>query len=77
MVLWTRVDERTYAAEIVADGETCYHLTFERLSQRDWDWTVWRQGRSRSCHYGVTRGGPKPGFAAAEQAVRRLMQGSG
>ena len=77
MVLWTKMDERTYAAEIVADDGARYRLTLERLSARDWDWTVWRQSQPPLCDYGVALGGPKPGFAAAEQAVRSLMQKSG
>ena len=77
MVLWTKMDERTYAAEIVAEDGTRYRLTLERLDARDWDWTVWRQSQPPLCDYGVTPGGPKLGFATAEQAVRSLMQKSG
>lgn len=74
MAPWTRMDDRIYAAEIRADDGTRYRLTLERLTDRDWDWTVWREDRPQLCRYGVAPG-PAPGFAAAEQAVLSLMQG--
>ncbi len=74
MAPWTRMDDRIYAAEIKADDGTCYRLTLERLTKRDWDWTVWREDRPSLCRYGVAPG-PAPGFAAAEQAVLALIQG--
>ena len=74
MAPWTRMDDRIYAAEIKADDGTRYRLTLERLTRRDWDWTVWREDRPHLCRYGVAPG-PAPGFAAAEQAVLALMQG--
>jgi len=72
MTSWTRMDERIFAAEIAAFDGTRYRLSLERLPNRNWDWTVWREDRPRLCHYGVAPG-PGPGFAAAEQAVRYLM----
>ena len=77
MVLWTRMDVRTYAAEVVTGNGSRYWLSLEHLSARDWDWTVWHHSRPWMCHYGVVPGGPQPGFAAAEQAVRSLMQMAG
>ena len=74
MAPWNRMDDRIYAAEIKADDGTRYRLTLERLTERDWDWTVWREDRPQLCRYGVASG-PAPGFAAAEQAVVNLMQG--
>ncbi len=35
MVLWMKMDERTYVAEVVAHDGTCYRLALERLSERD------------------------------------------
>jgi len=74
MAPWTRLDERIYAAEIAAGDGTRYRLTLERLTDRDWDWTVWREDRPHLCRYGVAHG-PASGFVAAEQAVRSLIQG--
>ena len=73
MAPWFRMDDRIYAAEIAADDGTRYRLTLERLTDREWDWTVWREDRPQLCRYGVVAG-PTPGFAAAEQAVRCLME---
>ena len=72
--LWMRMDDRIYAAEIAASDGGRYRLTLERLTETDWDWTVWREGQPQLCRYGVAPG-PVPGFAAAEQAARSLMQG--
>lgn len=74
MAPWTRMDDRIYATEIAADDGTRYRLTLERLTERDWDWTVWREDQPQLCRYGVAPG-PAPGFAAAERAVRNLIQG--
>ena len=76
MVAWTKMDERTYAAEVAARDGTRYRLTLERLTKRAWDWTVWCKSQPQLCHYGVAPDGPEPGFAAAERAVGHLMQGS-
>ncbi len=74
MASWTRMDERIYAAEIATDDGSRYRLTLERLTERDWDWTVWRKDRPQLCRYGVAPG-PASGVAAAEQAVQHLMHG--
>ncbi len=73
MTAWTRMDENLFTAEIAVGDSRRYRLTVERLSDYEWDWTVWREGWPAECRYGVVPGRGQ-GFAAAELAVRRLMR---
>ena len=69
---WRRVDNMTYANEMVTDSGLRIHLTLERLPVGGWDWTVWREDRPEDSRYGVAAD-PAAGFAAAERAGHDLV----